>query len=92
MQKQLKADPPLRETPVRRKAPRKPKDISFSEALHKLKRGFRVKRNKWPDLYLEIRKDDRGDKEIVEKSSRSSQSVRHSFDQTELLANDWMVL
>lgn len=92
MHKQLKTPPPLREQSARRKSVRRPKDINFSEALDKLKRGFKVKRSQWPDMHLEIRNDERGNKEIFNASSKSSQGIRHTFDQNEILASDWMVL
>lgn len=92
MKTNLKSPPPLRNAPIRNKAAKRPKDVSFSVALDKLKRGFRVKRAPWNGLYLEMRKDEKGDKEIVEKTEASTQAVRHKFDHTEVLANDWMVL
>lgn len=92
MQRQHKAPPPLRVEPIRPKNVRRPKDITFSEALHKLKRGFKVKRANWGNLHLEIRSDFKGEREIVEVSTTSTQMVRHKFDHVEIMANDWMVL
>lgn len=93
MHKQLKSPPPLRKPVVRTKQAKRPKDISFSEALDKLKKGFKVKRSQWPDMYLEIRSDDKGDKEIFNASGIGrNNGIRHTFDQSEILANDWMVL
>ncbi len=93
MQKQLKAPPPLREQSPRRKSVRRPKDISFSVALDKLKRGFRVKRASWSGFCLVIKEDVKGDKYIYSNAiDGNAEGMRHTFDQQELLASDWMVL
>ena len=93
MHKQLRSPPPLRNQPLRNKAARRPKDISFSEALDKLKRGFKVKRALWNGFCLELIEDSKGDKHIYSHSIEGrNQGIRHTFDQSEILSNDWMVL
>lgn len=72
----------------------KPRNIGFDKALHFLKRKHRVTREQWKNnMALEIRTDARGNQEIFSvKPGSNNQSIRHSFDQSEILAHDWMVL
>jgi hypothetical protein len=67
-------------------------NIGFDEALKFLKRKYKVTRSQWNNnMFLELRTDDRGNREIFSASEKSN-GIRHTFDQNEIMAHDWRVL
>lgn len=75
----------------------KPRNVGFDKALHFLKRKHRVTRAQWKNnMALEIRTNAKGEQEVFNitpwPDGKSSAGIRHTFDQNEILANDWVVL
>lgn len=70
------------------------KNLTFDEALKRLKRKHMIARAQWNgNFFLELRSDAKGNKEIFSSSGKEgSTGIRHTFDQNEILASDWLVL
>ena len=91
-----KTEPPLRNYATFKGRPGlKRKNLSFDAALTLLKRKHKIKRECWNGFCLHLVVNIKGDKTIYSKSinvNSASDGVKHSFDQTEILANDWMTV